>query len=196
MDRFIETIRIRNSVAENLSFHIQRMRDTSSYYGFNLDMTLVNNVFNNSFDKGIEYKLRIIYGKDYFSYSYEKYNRREIRSLKIIEAKDLFYGFKFENREEIDRLLLEKGEADDIIITKGGYITDSSFSNLVFLSKDNKLHTPSTYLLNGTMRKSLIQSSIIQEKEIRLLSDYKGVYLINAMNSIEDNQFISINSIL
>lgn len=195
MDRFIETIRIRNSVAENLSFHIQRMRDTSSYYGFNLDMTLVNNVFNNSFDKGIEYKLRIIYGKDYFSYSYEKYNRREIRSLKIIEAKDLFYGFKFENREEIDRLLLEKGEADDIIITKGGYITDSSFSNLVFLSKDNKLYTPSTYLLNGTMRKSLIQSSIIQEKEIMRLSDYKGVYLINAMNSIEDNQFISINSI-
>jgi 4-amino-4-deoxychorismate lyase len=196
MDRFIETIRIRNSVAENLSFHIQRMRDTSNYYGFNLDMTLVNNVFNNSFDKGIEYKLRIIYGKDYFSYSYEKYNRREIRSLKIIEAKDLLYGFKFENREEIDRLLLEKGEADDIIITKGGYITDSSFSNLVFLSKDNKLYTPSTYLLNGIMRKSLIQSSIIQEKEIRLLSDYKGVYLINAMNSIEDNQFISINSIL
>lgn len=195
MDRFIETIRIRNSVAENLSFHIQRMRDTSNYYGFNLDMTLVNNVFNSSFDKGIEYKLRIIYGKDYFSYSFEKYNRREIRSLKIIEAKDLFYGFKFEKREEINRLLLEKGEADDIIITQRGYITDTSFSNLVFLSKDNRLFTPSTYLLNGTMRKSLIQSSIIQEKEIRLLSDYKGVYLINAMNSIEDNQFIAINSI-
>lgn len=195
MDRFIETIRIRNSVAENLSFHIQRMRDTSNYYGFNLDMTLVNNVFNNSFDKGIEYKLRIIYGKDYFSYSYEKYNRREIRSLKIIEAKDLFYGFKFENREEINRLFGERGNCDDIIITQNGYFTDTSFSNLVFLSKDNKLFAPSTYLLNGTMRKSLIQSSIIQEKEIRLLSDYKGVYLINAMNSIEDNQFISINSI-
>lgn len=195
MDRFIETIRIRNSVAENLSFHIQRMRDTSNYYGFNLDMTLVNNVFNNSFDKGIEYKLRIIYGKDYFSYSYEKYNRREIRSLKIIEAKDLFYGFKFENREEINRLFGERGKCDDIIITQNGYFTDTSFSNLVFLSKDNKLFAPSTYLLNGTMRKSLIQSSIIQEKEIRRLSDYKGVYLINAMNSIEDNQFISINSI-
>ena len=195
MDRFIETIRIRNSVAENLSFHIQRMRDTSSYYGFNLDMTLVNNVFNNSFDKGIEYKLRIIYGKDYFHYSFEKYNRREIRSLKIIEAKDLFYGFKFENREEINRLFGERGNCDDIIITQNGYFTDTSFSNLVFLSKDNKLFAPSTYLLNGTMRKSLIQSSIIQEKEIRLLLDYKGVYLINAMNSIEDNQFISINSI-
>lgn len=196
MDRFIETIRIKNSVAENIPLHIQRMRETSSYYGFNLDMALVNNVFNSSFDKEIEYKLRIIYGKDYFHYSFEKYNRREIRSLKIIEAKDLFYGFKFENREEIDRLLLEKGEADDIIITQRGYITDSSFSNLVFLSKDNKLFAPSTYLLNGIMRKSLIQSSRIQEKEIRLLSDYKGVYLINAMNSIEDNQFISINSIL
>ncbi len=195
MDRFIETIRIRNSVAENLSFHIQRMRDTSSYYGFNLDMTLVNNVFNNSFDKGIEYKLRIIYGKDYFSYSYEKYNRREIRSLKIIEAKDLFYGFKFENREEINRLFGERGNCDDIIITQNGYFTDTSFSNLVFLSKDNKLFAPSTYLLNGTMRKRLIQSSIIQEKEIMRLTDYKGVYLINAMNSIEDNQFISINSI-
>ncbi len=64
------------------------------------------------------------------------------------------------------KIFLCKKTADDIIITKNGNITDSSFSNLVFESSDGALFTPETYLLEGgTKRKFLLKNGIIREKK-------------------------------
>jgi 4-amino-4-deoxychorismate lyase len=74
----------------------------------------------------------------------------------------------------------------EIIIVKSGYITDSSFSNLVF-EKSGYLHTPETPLLAGVQRENLLNQGIITPKKINLktVHEYENIYLINALLSIE-----------
>ena len=75
-------------------------------------------------------------------------------------------------------------------------MTDTSFTNVVFES-DKGLFTPSTYLLPGTKRQTLLKERVIKEKVIRIedIEDYRKLYLINAMMGIEDNISIPISSL-
>ena len=61
----------------------------------------------------------------------------------------LDYAFKYEDRSALMRLTRQKGICDDILITKDGFITDTSYSNVV-LENSEGLFVPHTYLLNGT----------------------------------------------
>jgi len=83
-----------------------------------------------------------------------------------------------------------------VIITKDGFITDSSVANLVFKRKDKWL-TPFTYLLNGTQRQFLLDQKIIEEEKITIndLHRYEKVKLINAMLKFDAPE-ISINQIV
>jgi 4-amino-4-deoxychorismate lyase len=49
-----------------------------------------------------------------------------------------------------------QSKTEEIIIVKNNCITDTSYTNLLFL-KDEKWYTPSTYLLNGVMRQHLLK---------------------------------------
>ena len=75
-----------------------------------------------------------------------------------------------------------KQEADDILIVKNGWVTDSSYANLIFKLGD-KWITPASYLLNGTMRQQLIERGEIQCEPISLvdIGKFANVKLINSM---------------
>jgi 4-amino-4-deoxychorismate lyase len=83
--------------------------------------------------------------------------------------------------------------ADEILIIKNGFVTDTSFSNIVFFD-GIKWITPSTYLLNGTQRQQLLQQGAIIEEEIRPsdLKHFRFAKLINAMLDLETSPSIDI----
>ena len=67
---------------------------------------------------------------------------------------------------------------DDILIVKQGFITDTSYSNVLFYNGKEWL-TPTHPLLKGTQRASLLDQEIIRVAEIRLedLHHFKKVTL-------------------
>ena len=84
----------------------------------------------------------------------------------------------------------------DILIVKKEFITDTSFSNIIFFDGDNWI-TPSTPLLEGTKRKELLEKNIISEQEIKFsdLKNFKKAILINAMLDFDEIAEIEIKNI-
>lgn len=194
---FIETIRIRNGVLENLFFHKKRMFETCKKFDIDFKEDYLENIIIPRDLSSKELKLRIIYSKDTLEQSLEIYKRRKINSLKLIEANDIDYSFKYENRDKLNNLLKQKEDADEILIIKNGFITDTSFSNIVLLDQSNQLFTPTSYLLNGTQRQNLLSRGIIKEIPLtpKDLPRYKSLYLINALNEPLDTTPIAIENI-
>lgn len=183
MSRFIETIRLKDGVADNLSYHAQRMNRSveevlCSKRKFDLEEALSS--FNLP-PKGL-HKIRLVYDTEIRSLEVTPYKRKEIRQLKIVYDNSVSYDYKFENRTELESLFSQRDECEDVIIIKNYQVTDTSFSNLVF-KKGNQWFTPKTFLLDGTTRKRLLKEEIIFEEKITIndLQRYDKVKLINAM---------------
>jgi 4-amino-4-deoxychorismate lyase len=91
-----------------------------------------------------------------------------------------------------------RGDCDDILIIKKGMVTDSSYSNVVFKDLNGSWVTPSTYLLPGTRRASLLMRGEITECEIRSIDIgmYTELKLINAMLGLNDTEGIPVTNII
>jgi 4-amino-4-deoxychorismate lyase len=183
MCRFIETIKIQNHECQHIEWHNKRLNETRRHFFGRLPYIDLNEVLlipENVADSIC--KCRILYNERILSIEYAPYAPKPIHSLRLVEANHLSYAFKGENRQALERLLAEKGEADDILIVKNGFITDTSFSNVILL-RENTWYTPSTYLLNGTCRQRLLAEGKISEVVIKEknLEDYSEIRLINAM---------------
>jgi len=184
MMRFIETIKIQNGIAHNLDLHLERAANTCfHYFGLRAVLpfeTIINGI-RNSHNEGI-YKLRIIYTDKIEHYTIEKYQPKIIKTLKIVDGGNIDYSFKFEDRLALNKLLDLRGDCDDIIIIKDGFVTDTSFSNLVFLD-GGQFFTPASFLLNGIKRQQLLRDGKIKEKKIKLedINKYSNVFMINSM---------------
>ncbi|NTV18254.1 MAG: 4-amino-4-deoxychorismate lyase, partial [Bacteroidales bacterium] len=144
MMTFIETIKIENGIAHNLDLHLERATRTCfHHFGARtvLPFDAIINEIRSSHSEGI-YKLRIIYAGKIEHYTIEKYQPKIVKTLKIVDGGNIDYSFKYEDRLPLNKLLDLRGDCDDIIIIKEGYVTDTSFSNLVF-SEGEQLFTPS-----------------------------------------------------
>ncbi len=193
--KFIESIRVENGVLQNLKLHQQRVNETSKTFSFNKTLDLSSITLSKVNDDDI-YKFRVLYSGNDYSVEISRYKPREIKSLKLVYDNDIIYDHKFENRDALNDLFEKRGDSSDILIVKNGFITDSSYSNIVLFDGEDYL-TPSTFLLNGTMRQRLLDEKRIKEREIKVedLKNYKRIFLINALNSLEDNLFVEVSSI-
>lgn len=195
---FIESIRIVNKNPLLLKYHQKRVEDT--FYHFNKSentLHLQNIIQSINIPTNTTYKLRILYDLNgAFEFELLPYSMGNITDFECMEAPDLDYSFKYQNREAINHLK-EKSNANEIIITQNGQITDSSFSNLIFL-KDNQWFTPKTYLLNGVQRQFLLEQKQIEETDIHLgnLSLFSHFALINAMRDLENSPIYPISLLL
>ena len=193
---FSEVIKIYNGKIFNLPAHIERMNFTlQSFFGSTIPFSLNDEHIPLEFREGLV-KCRIVYSLENLEIEYSHYIFREINSLKIIHDNSINYSFKYAERRAFDRLMAQKENCDDILVVKNGLVTDTSFTNVVFES-DKGLFTPSTYLLPGTKRQTLLKERVIKEKVIRIedIEDYIKLYLINAMMGITDNISIPISSL-
>lgn len=193
---FSEVIKIYNGKIFNLPAHIERMNSTlQSFFGSTIPFSLKDEDIPLEFREGLV-KCRIVYSLENLEIEYSHYTFREINSLKIIHDNSIDYSFKYAERTAFEKLMAQKENCDDILVVKNGFVTDTSFTNVVFES-DKGLFTPSTYLLPGTKRQTLLKERVIKEKVIRIedIEDYRKLYLINAIMGIEDNISIPISSL-
>ena len=193
MCQLIESIQLFNGKLQNIAYHNERFnRSRRDLFGIDdfLDLsktiTIPADIINGT------YKCRLIYSDIIHSIDFQLYIPKTIKTLRLIDSDNIDYSYKYSDRSCFDEIKATVKE-DDILIVKNGFITDSSFSNVVFFDGINWI-TPSTYLLNGTMRHYLLDSKKIFEKAISpdTIKYYLSAKLINAMLPIENSQPIEI----
>lgn len=183
MSQFIETIRLDKGKLGDLTYHQSRMDSVQrEFFAASPKINLKEFLQSCPMPSIGLHKIRLIYSKEVESIQISHYAVREIKNLKLVRNDTISYAHKFEDRTELEGIYNERGSCDDIIIVKGNNLTDASFANLVF-KKNNQWFTPSTYLLNGTMRQQLIDQKLILEEKITAadLFRYEKVKLINSM---------------
>jgi 4-amino-4-deoxychorismate lyase len=192
-----ESIRIEKGKAQLVEYHQERMERSLQTLGQKLEFSLIACIEKQSFDKNKTYKLRLGYNNKDYSIDTSVYKLRKIGNLQILEDNAIDYSLKFSNRTAIDKLMMKKGKADDIIIVKNNEITDTSFSNLIFFD-GNKWLTPKNPLLKGVMRRYLLEKGTIQEKKIhpKELSAFDSFMLINAMLAFDIERKLPISAII
>ena len=201
---FVETIKIENSIVHNLDFHQERMwRTTLLHFGtkpeIRIDIAEIPLHLQND-----KIKCRVLYNAEILSVEFHAYQPKKIQSLQLVTDNEIEYTHKSTDRNALNKLFEQRKEADDIIVIKNGFLTDSSFANLVFETHagdpmcGSKLFTPKTPLLAGTKRAFLLKNGIVKGREIAVedLSSYKKVYLINAMIDLEDDVSVFVDSVI
>lgn len=187
MSRFIESIRIEDQKAFFLDFHQKRVNQTFAHFGKEGSIDLAKIFKNLEHDEDGLYKLRIVYDLDKkFTTQLIPYAIPEIENFQLVENNSYDYSFKFEDRKEFERMKT-KAKTEEIIVVKNNHITDTSYTNILFL-KGKEWFTPTTYLLNGVMRQHLLHEKKIKGTEITLqnIKEFSHFQLINAMNDFDD----------
>lgn len=126
-------------------------------------------------------RCRIVYDKKIHSIEYMPYQAKNIQSLEIISSQ-LDYAHKYENREALNALVAQCPQADDILIEKDGFITDTSIANIAFYD-GKKWLTPLRPLLKGTIRQKLLDDGFLFAQNIKKeeIKNYTHIALMNAM---------------
>lgn len=192
-----ETIQICNGKAQRIELHSLRMnrsRRTLLHCTDFIDLQSLISIPQRCYN-GV-YKCRVTYGKNIEDISFTPYAPRIINTLKLVECNNIEYAHKYADRTNLEKIKTN-ALADDVIIAKNGYITDTSFSNLIFFDGKQWI-TPATPLLRGTMREYLLNKKEIIEKEIKIDSIKKliSVKVINAMLPPTQSFDIQINNII
>lgn len=195
MKRFIETIKIVDGQFQAVDWHIRRVIHTSVSYGASVNIDRAFSALPECCSQGV-FKCRIVYDTEIRNVSFSPYSKRSVKSLKIVDGDNLDYSFKYEDRSQLDSLRELRDGCDDIIIVQNGFLTDTSYTNIVLENSDG-LFVPDTYLLNGTMRQRLLADKIVTECPVRTcdLKYYDRIILINAMIGLEDNVSLPVSQI-
>ncbi|MEN4762810.1 aminotransferase class IV [Chryseobacterium sp. C39-AII1] len=197
MSQFIESIKVEDQEIYLLEYHQKRVNQTFAHFGKEGSIDLKKIFEHLEHDEDGLFKFRIVYDLDKkVRTQMIPYAIPEIQDFQLVENNSFDYSFKFEDRKELERMKM-KSKAEEIIIVKNNHITDTSFSNLLFL-KGKEWFTPNTYLLNGVQRQDLLKSKEIKETEITLqnLKQFSHFQLINSLNDFDENFIYPIARII
>ena len=190
----LETIKVKDGKLKNISFHNDRVnRSRYELFGLKNPFLLETCIdIPGEFKNGIV-KCRILYDRKIRSITFERYQKKKIRRIKLVEA-DIFYPYKYANRNIFKQLLSDNHSYDEILITRNGYLTDTSYSNIA-LRKEGQWFTPEYPLLKGTKRAALVNNGILIENQIHQenLKDFDRIMLINAMLDFNESTSLPIS---
>lgn len=198
MFQFIESICCLNRELRNIDLHQERFERTRSEVFPNAPFMSLEEAIVIPDDLDNEkYKVRVIYGKEIESIEFIPYQIKEISTIKLHKiGNEITYQYKYADRWFFDEYIKETG-CDDLVLVRANYITDAIYSNLIFFN-GIEWHTPTTSLLQGTMRESLLREGKIIEKNIKTrdLEKYYSFKRINAMMNFEEAQTFDIQLLL
>ena len=195
---FLETIRIQDGHAHHVADHIDRMRRTALHFGFtapalpaDLDALIPHDLRT-----GIV-RCRIVYDHTLREITFTPYRRRRLERLIAVDAGAMDYAFKYADRSPLARPQIPLTEADELLFVRGGYVTDTSYTNLI-LRRGDELVTPDTFLLDGTCRRRLLRSAQVRTAQVRLsdLSAYDELLLVNAMMPLDEALRLPVTSVV
>jgi 4-amino-4-deoxychorismate lyase len=184
MSRFIESIRIVNGFPCRLELHEQRVVSTyQACYHRSPSWNLKRIIEKEKIPVEGVFKCRLTYDEHPGSIIFEPYTINVIRSLKVVDVGKIDYQYKYADRQQLNMLFDQRGDRDDILITMNGLVTDTSFGNIALMSESGDWHTPSSCLLNGIMRRYLIETGRIFERhiDVGILRRYRSFRIINAL---------------
>ncbi|MDQ0592107.1 4-amino-4-deoxychorismate lyase [Chryseobacterium ginsenosidimutans] len=197
MSQFIESIKVEDKKVFLLELHQKRVDQTFAHFGKEGSIDIAKVYKHLDHDEDGLYKLRIVYDLDKkVRTQMIPYAIPEIDDFQLVENNSYDYSFKFEDRKELEKMKM-KSKAEEIIIVKNNHITDTSFTNLLFL-KGKDWFTPSSYLLNGVQRQNLLKHKKIRETEITLqnIKQFTHFQLINALNDFDENFIYPLDRII
>lgn len=190
MSLLIESLCLHDGIIKNINYHQDRMNKSRKDL-LHIDAPLLIEQAITIPSQALHgiWKIRIHYTYEIEKVEFEPYQRKTIRTLKLITADDIDYSYKYADRTNLATLFELRKDADDIIIIKNGLVTDSSSANVVFYNGTAWV-TPSTPLLHGSKREKLLQTGMIQETCITVndISQFLYISLINAFLDIGDIQ--------
>ena len=194
MFQFIESICCVNKELRNLDYHQARFDRTRSDNFNDIQPILLKEIIQFPTDLSDEkYKVRIVYDREIQRIEFQSYQIKPINSIKLFEIDPkINYTYKYADRWFFDEYIKE-AQTDDLVLVKSNYITDCTYSNIVFFDGENWF-TPRSVLLKGTMRESLLNEEKIKEKNIKVsdLANFQSFKRINAMMNLEESQEVSI----
>lgn len=178
----IETIRIQNGRVRHIKYHNLRCNSSRSEI-FNAKNKLdLRKYIDPTFLDAPEIKCRITYDEAIQKVEYEPYTMRIIKTLKPLEVGKFEYSHKYVDRAMLKNFFQQKGNHDDVLMTKNGYITDTYYANVAALKKGT-WYTPQNPLLYGSTRARLLDQNKIIPADIHIdtLSEYSRISIFNAM---------------
>ncbi len=187
MSLLFETICCENRQLFNLEYHNQRLNQAR--------FDLLNQTQLIDLEGFIEipdwvdtdlFRCRVSYAEEIEKVEFLKYEIKHPKKIKLVEAPEIDYAYKYEDRQIFKDLLTQNQGFDDVIILQNCFLADSTYANLAFWD-GAKWFTPSTYLLEGTKRSYLLDNQLITEENIKIsdLQKFKKIALINAMRGLE-----------
>jgi len=197
MCQLVETIKLKDGIIQNLKYHQIRMNRAMDEIFPNAGrIDLLKAISIPEICTSGIYKIRVVYRSEIENIEIEPYRFRTIQSLKVVHHESIDYHLKYTDRQILQELFAQRGNCDDIIIAKGGLVSDSFAVNLLFFD-GAKWFTPSTPLLKGTKRQFLLDEGIISEREIREedIRNFQKVGLVNAMIDFEEMPVVAVNLI-
>ncbi|HBT94523.1 MAG TPA: hypothetical protein DEB23_09850 [Chitinophagaceae bacterium] len=191
-----ETIRYKNGILENLSYHQIRINRTLGALGGNTSIQLDEIHIEGDFEKDIVYKIKCLYNLEGSCHiEKEIYHKKTIQTVSIHLAAQEEYQNKYTDRTWLNEALKKSG-TDEIIIVQKNLVKDGNYANLVFFN-GTEWHTPKHPLLLGTHRARLIDENKIIEKNITLsdIANYTSLKYVNAMMLWEESPEIEIRQL-
>lgn len=182
MYRFIETVRVENGFPCLLPYHEERMNRTRARFFSGVPWLRLSDYWTKESGNGVM-KWRLVYGRDGVDEcSCTPYRLRPVFGLKMVEADDVDYAYKYLDRTALERCFACRDGADEVLMVREGRLTDTSIAN-VALFDGKQWHTPVRPLLGGVKRRFLLESGAIVERDIRIedLPRYSRIRLFNAL---------------
>jgi 4-amino-4-deoxychorismate lyase len=189
-------MRIEDGKLQNIDFHNERFnRSRRELFGIEQESDLHNIIEIPLFFPSGRHKCRLIYSTEVISISFSPYTIKRLNTLQVVSDNTIEYAYKYENRQYIENLKISY-KTDDILIIKNGFITDTSYANIVFWD-GGKWITPSSPLLQGTMRSRLLSENRIHQEVLRKsdIKLFKSARIINAMIGLDESPSLKINNI-
>jgi len=128
------------------------------------------------------HKLRFLYNDRAFAFELVPYNLRKIETLKCVEINTYNYDLKLTDRSGIDQAFALREDCDDVLMTKNGLLTDTSYCNILLFDGTDWI-TPAEPLFKGVQREYLLDKKVIKVGKIheKDLDNYESFMLVNAM---------------
>ena len=178
-----ETLKFSNGEFERLNMHLNRMRDTASFFLFKFDENHILGALRkeiSDYNSEEEFRVKIIlnkWGKVKVEIKETSPMPGEIKIIisdKII-SENKFQYFKTTNRDLYSsehRQYYEKGFFDVIFINEKQQVAEGAITN-IFIRKSGLLYTPplSSGILSGVYRKHWLQTNINIKEEILFKDD-------------------------
>tara|TARA_B100001057_G_scaffold36517_1_gene33068 strand:- start:1413 stop:2012 length:600 start_codon:yes stop_codon:yes gene_type:complete len=183
-----ESIKIENGKIFLTEFHQKRMDKTFNKFYHKENPWKLKQIFSQiKVPLNGLYKMKFNYSEKKYKIEFKKYLLKKIAKIKCYEINDFTYSFKFSDRRKIEYFYTKKLDCQDILMIKNGYLTDTSYCNII-LFDGFSWFTPEKPLLEGVQREKLLESKMISKTKIKLneINDFKQFKLINAMIKFED----------